>query len=235
MKDTLFDNPQQITEFSFDKQVANVFENMVNRSVPGYQTMLEMMPLFAQTYAQKNTNLYDLGCSLGAVSIALNLGRAKKTTIISIDNSTEMIKKCQKNLTNLTNNEIICGDINDLKIENASIVVLNLTIQFIKPEKRQALIDKIYQGLNKNGLLILSEKIHFQNKKEHQIQNDLQINFKLANGYSKLAVAQKRQALENTLITDNSETHLKRLKKAGFTQSFHWFQCFNFVSFFAVK
>lgn len=235
MKDTIFDTPQKINEFVFDEQVATVFENMVNRSVPGYQTMLEMMPLFAQNYAQKNTNIYDLGCSLGAVSLALDLSRGENTSIISVDNSPEMIKKCQNNLSHLKNNQIICADINDLKIENASIVVLNLTIQFISPEKRQHLIDKIYQGLNKNGILIISEKIHFENIEEHQIQNTLQINFKLANGYSKLAVAQKRQALENTLITDNSEIHLKRLKKAGFKQSFSWFQCFNFVSFFSVK
>jgi tRNA (cmo5U34)-methyltransferase len=236
MKDTIFDKPyKNINDFVFDAQVANVFENMVNRSVPGYQTMLEMMPLFAQTYAQKNSNIYDLGCSLGAVSLAIDLAKVEDTKIISVDNSPEMIKKCQKNLSNLKNNQIICADINDLKIENASIVILNLTIQFISPEKRQQLINKIYQGLNQNGILILSEKVHFENTKEHSIQNKLQINFKLANGYSELAVAQKRQALENILKTDNINVHLERLDKAGFKQSFSWFQCFNFVSLFAVK
>lgn len=236
MKDTIFDKPNKnVHDFVFDEQVATVFENMVNRSVPGYKTMLEMMPLFAQTYAQKNTNIYDLGCSLGAVSLALDLSRDEKTTIVSVDNSPEMIKKCQKNLKNLKNNQVICADINDFKIENASLVVLNLTIQFITPKKRQALIEKIYQGLNKNGVLIVSEKIHFENIEEHNIQNALQINFKLANGYSQLAVAQKRQALENTLKTDSIQIHLARLKSAGFKQSFSWFQCFNFASLFAVK
>jgi tRNA (cmo5U34)-methyltransferase len=113
--------------------------------------------------------------------------------------------------------------------------VLNLTLQFIKPAARQTLIDKIYQGLNKGGVLIVSEKIHFKNAKKQRKMTELHLDFKRANGYSELEIAEKRQSIENILITDDKKTHFKRFKQAGFNTCIGHFQCLNFVSFLAVK
>ncbi|SFV59061.1 tRNA (uridine-5-oxyacetic acid methyl ester) 34 synthase [hydrothermal vent metagenome] len=236
MKDNIYNKLQtNLIDFKFDKTVANVFEDMVNRSVPGYQTMLQMMPLFAQKYGTNNSNFYDLGCSLGAVSLNLNLGITKDNiNIIAIDNAKSMVEKCRINTKKLKNIIVLEEDIQNSTITNASIVVLNLTLQFINPDKRLDLLKKIYQGLNKGGILLLSEKIHFSNPQQ-TLQNDLQLNFKRANGYSELEIAQKRSALENTLITDDENTHISRLKQAGFSDVFCYFQCFNFMSFIAIK
>ena len=140
------------------------------------------------------------------------------------------------NLNNKVNNlQAICADINQINIQNASIVVLNLTLQFIDVELRSNLIKKIYDGLNPGGVLIISEKIHFENK---QIQNQitkLHMDFKRENGYSELEIANKRQAIENVLITETKEEHLKRLRDCGFNDTSCFFQCLNFVSFLSVK
>jgi tRNA (cmo5U34)-methyltransferase len=147
-----------------------------------------------------------------------------------------MVKRCKANLIDkITNFDVICVDINDICFENASIVVLNLTLQFIPVKQRQPLIDKIYEGLNPGGVLIISEKIHFDNQQKQVEITKLHLDFKRANGYSELEIAAKRQSIENVLITDNTQTHLDRFKTAGFSHSLCHFQCLNFASFLAVK
>jgi tRNA (cmo5U34)-methyltransferase len=237
MRDQIFSQESDLVDFTFDAKVADVFDDMVRRSVPGYQSMIEMIGLCVKTYGQDDTNYYDLGASTGATSTALGINNTHKNThIIAVDNSSSMVEKCTKTLKGKIDNvEVICADIETLKIENASLVVLNLTLQFISPENRQALIDKIYQGLNKDGALIVSEKIHFDDQQKQQQMTELHLDFKRANGYSELEIAAKRQSIENVLITDSQSTHFKRFDQAGFTSHTCHFQCLNFASFLAVK
>ncbi|MBW5290788.1 MAG: tRNA (uridine-5-oxyacetic acid methyl ester) 34 synthase [Candidatus Ruthia sp. Asou_11_S2] len=237
MRDNIFTKENDLVDFAFDAQVADVFDDMVKRSVPGYQSMIEMISLSVKTYGQDNTNYYDLGASTGATSIALGINNPHlNNQIIALDNSPDMVKKCQQNLAGKIDNvNVICGDILDMKFENASIIVLNLTLQFIAPNNRQALIDRIYKGLNKNGALIISEKIHFDNQQKQKQITKLHLDFKRANGYSELEIANKRQSIENILITDSKQTHFKRFNAAGFKNSICHFQCLNFASFLAVK
>ena len=237
MRDQLFDNQIDIADFRFDANVVKVFDDMVRRSVPGYDSMIQMIGLIARMYGQENTNYYDLGSSTGAISLSIALNnKHKNNQFFAIDNSQDMINQCKKNLNNKVNNlQAICADINQINIQNASIVVLNLTLQFIDVELRSNLIKKIYDGLNPGGVLIISEKIHFENK---QIQNQitkLHMDFKRENGYSELEIANKRQAIENVLITETKEEHLKRLRDCGFNDTSCFFQCLNFVSFLSVK
>ena len=172
MRDQLFDNQIDIADFRFDANVVKVFDDMVRRSVPGYDSMIQMIGLIARMYGQENTNYYDLGSSTGAISLSIALNnKHKNNQFFAIDNSEDMINQCKKNLNNKVNNlQAICADINQINIQNASIVVLNLTLQFIDVELRSNLIKKIYEGLNPGGVLIISEKIHFENK---QIQNQI--------------------------------------------------------------
>ena len=237
MRDQIFTKANDLVNFTFDKSVANVFDDMVRRSVPGYQSMIEMIGLIVKTYGQDNTNYYDLGASTGAVTLALGLNNPHQhNRIIAVDNSIEMVKKCKNNLDGkISYFDVICSDINDISCENSSIVVLNLTLQFIPVEQRQALINKIYQGLNPGGVLIVSEKIHFDDPKQQEKITKLHLDFKRANGYSELEIAAKRQSIENVLITDNEKTHFDRLNSAGFSQSLCHFQCLNFASFLAIK
>jgi len=173
MRDKLFNSKSDISDFRFDESVVAVFDDMVKRSVPGYEAMIQMVGLVARTYGKDHTNYYDLGSSTGAITLALALNnKHKNNKIIAVDNSPHMVKKCQRNLSGKVDNfEIVCGDINDISIENASIVVLNLTLQFVDVENRSKLIKKIYDGLIPDGVLIISEKIHFDDKEN---QNNLQ-------------------------------------------------------------
>ena len=237
MRDNLFNANIDIADFRFDKEVVEVFDDMVRRSVPGYDSMIQMIGLIARMYGQDNTNYYDLGSSTGAISLAIALNnKHQKNTFFAIDNSEEMVSKCQQNLeSKIDNLKAICADINQIHIENASIVVLNLTLQFIDVKDRSNLIKKIYEGLNPGGVLIISEKTHFEDKETQDQITNLHIDFKKENGYSELEIANKRQAIENVLITDTKAIHIERLKDSGFKDTSCFFQCLNFVSFLSVK
>ena len=237
MRDNLFNANIDIADFRFDKEVVEVFDDMVRRSVPGYDSMIQMIGLIARMYGQDNTNYYDLGSSTGAISLAIALNnKHQKNTFFAIDNSEEMVSKCKQNLeSKIDNLQATCADINQIHIENASIVVLNLTLQFIDVKDRSNLIKKIYEGLNPGGVLIISEKIHFEDKETQDQITNLHIDFKKENGYSELEIANKRQAIENVLITDTMAIHIERLKDSGFKDTSCFFQCLNFVSFLSVK
>ena len=237
MRDDLFKSHNDIANFRFDESVVEVFDDMVKRSVPGYDSMIQMVGLMARMYGKDNTNYYDLGSSTGAITLAISLNNNHRNNkFIAIDNSPDMVKKCQKNLSKKIDNlEVICEDINEITIQNASIVVLNLTLQFVDVSKRAPLLKKIYDGLNPGGVLIISEKIHFDDNENQEQITQLHLDFKRANGYSELEIANKRQAIENVLITENKKTHIDRLKQCGFKETSCYFQCLNFASFLSVK
>ncbi|MDC0181246.1 carboxy-S-adenosyl-L-methionine synthase CmoA [Candidatus Thioglobus sp.] len=237
MRDNLFNKQSDIADFRFDQEVVKVFDDMVRRSVPGYDSMIQMIGLIARMYGQDNTNFYDLGSSTGAITLSISLNnKSKNNQFFAIDNSKEMVEQCEKNLQNKVDNlQAICDDINQVKIKSASIVVLNLTLQFIDVNLRSNLIKKIYDGLESGGILIISEKIHFEDAVMQNQITKLHMDFKKENGYSELEIANKRQAIENVLITETKEQHLNRLRDCGFVETSCFFQCLNFVSFLSVK
>lgn len=240
MKDSIYATPvNNISSFQFDKNVVDVFPDMIQRSVPGYQVIISAIGLLAGRFAQPNSVCYDLGCSLGAASFAMREHiSAENCKIIAVDNSKAMVTQFQQLLQEDDKKakiEIFCADIREIEIKNASVVVLNFTLQFIPPEDRCAFLQHIYQGLLPGGILILSEKLKFDDPKQQNLQMDMHHAFKKAQGYSDLEISQKRSALENVLIPETFNRHQQRLKQAGFSSAEVWFQYFNFASMIALK
>jgi tRNA (cmo5U34)-methyltransferase len=239
-RDTLYATPlEAISDFRFDEQVVGVFADMINRSVPGYGTLISMLGVMAGRFVQPQSRCYDLGCSLGAATLALRQGIEQPgVNIIAVDNSEAMVEQCRKHIAADTSGipvEVICDDLRNVEIVNASVVVLNFTLQFLSPDQRAELLAKIAQGLRPGGVLILSEKITFDEPGDTTLFTELHHGFKRARGYSDLEISQKRNALENVLVPDTLEHHLARLQQAGFQRSRLWFQCLNFISILAIK
>ncbi|MCA1767217.1 MAG: carboxy-S-adenosyl-L-methionine synthase CmoA [Idiomarina sp.] len=239
--DTIFSKPlPSISDFCFDQQVVEVFPDMINRSVPGYSSILQTLPQLVSQYAQPNSQLYDLGCSLGAATLAMRKGceHTEDCKIIGIDNAQPMIERAQLHLDGYKSEvpvELICQDLTATKIENASVVVLNFTLQFIPEDKRGEVIQRIFDGMNKGGALLISEKFRHHDSQMNDVLIDLHHDFKRANGYSELEISQKRAAIENVMKVDTLEAHQQRFEKAGFKHHTVWFQCFNFAAMLAVK
>lgn len=239
-RDDLFSAPiASLGDWTFDDRVAEVFPDMIQRFVPGYSNIISMIGMRAGRFARAGTQIYDLGCALGAATLAMrrNIGHTD-CRIIAVDNSPAMIARCRRHIEAFraeTPTEIIEGDIRTVPIENASLVVLNFTLQFLEPEQRQTLLNRIYQGLNPGGALVLSEKFSFQDQRIGALLFDMHHDFKRANGYSELEISQKRSMLENVMLPDTVEVHKQRLAEAGFGHAEVWFQCFNFGSLIAIK
>lgn len=230
---------KNIARFKFDPQVADVFTDMIERSVPGYRSIIAMIETLTERYAQPGSNLYDLGCSLGGATLSMRHGIAvENCKIIAVDNSEAMTTRCEQAIErdhHTTPVEVRCDDLRNIEISDASVVVLNFTLQFIAPESRSALLQKISAGMRPGGVLILSEKVTFADDHLNNLLIDIHHDFKQAHGYSALEVSQKRTALENVLIPETIPAHRERLTNAGFSSCDVWFQCFNFMSMLAIK
>ncbi len=239
-KDTIFSAPiDKIGDFTFDERVAEVFPDMIQRSVPGYSNIISAIGMLAERYVKPNTFVYDLGCSLGAATLSMRRHiQSEGCQIIAVDNSHAMVERCKLHVNAYRSDtpvEVVEADILDVDIQNASMVVLNFTLQFLAPEDRLTLLKKVFNGLRPGGVLILSEKYTFENEAANELLIDLHHSFKRANGYSELEVSQKRSAIENVMRPDSINTHKERLQNIGFSSCEMWFQCFNFGSMFAIK
>lgn len=239
-RDNIFASPlHRAGLFTFDDSVAAVFPDMIKRSVPGYTTIIAMTGLLAKRYATPGSHLYDLGCSLGASSLAMRQNvQASDCLIIGVDNSSAMLKQCRNIIDTDTHDtpvDLVCADLQDVTIENASVVVLNFTLQFVPVAIRDEVIARIYAGLRPGGIMILSEKVTFEDPHLDELNIDLHHEFKRANGYSDLEIARKRAAIENVLVPETLNQHKQRMSAAGFSSCDVWFQCFNFASLVALK
>jgi tRNA (cmo5U34)-methyltransferase len=229
--------------FRFDASVARVFPDMLKRSIPGYSASIEAIGSLAARYVRAGSNCYDLGCSLGAATLAMRQGiREPGCHIVAIDMAPAMIERCKEIIAEndrrsamSTTVDVVEGDIREANIVNASMVVLNYTLQFLSLGDRDAVMQRIHAGMNEGGLLVLSEKVVDENPKMERLLFDLHHEHKRRNDYSALENSRKRAALENVLIPETVAAHRQRLTDVGFSHSAVWLRYFNFVSIIAIR
>jgi tRNA (cmo5U34)-methyltransferase len=236
MRDEVYRNPHtQIVDFVFDESVAAVFGDMIRRSVPGYETVIPLTGLIAARHLRAGSVCYDLGCSLGATSLAIlrQLG-ALDCRIVAVDNSPAMLDRAREIHHAESRIDWRLADLRDVPIEAAGAVVMNYTLQFVPTADRLALLTRIRRGLLTDGVLIIAEKVTSDDAQRQAYDEAVHLAYKRANGYSDLEVAQKRAALDNVLIPDTVATHEARLHEAGFSRVHTWFRCLNWASFVAL-
>lgn len=225
--------------FRFDERVAAVFPDMIDRSVPGYSLIVPMIGELSRRYARSGTLVHDLGCSLGAATLAMRHALADRDVrIVATDASFAMVARFRQLLETDGDGvpvDVIEGDIRDTDFAGSSLVVLNFTLQFVPVGKRGELLSRIADGLCDGGALILSEKIRFRDADEQARQTAWHHDYKRLHGYSDLEIARKRTALEKVLLPETRIEHESRLRDAGFATVTRWFQCFGFCSFLAEK
>jgi tRNA (cmo5U34)-methyltransferase len=241
-RDALFAERRALVhDFNFGPATAVVFDDMLSRSVPLYGELQRMVCEFATDFAIPGSSIYDLGCSTGTTFRSLDafLPRDQEFHFIGVDSSAAMLEEARAKLAKhgfQRPHELRLGDLNEpLDIHNASVVILTLTLQFVRPLKRNDVVANIYRGMREGGVLILVEKV----LGEHSLLNRLFVKhyyeFKRANGYSDLEIAQKREALENVLVPYHFQENLDLLRAAGFGQVDIFFKWHNFCGMLAVK
>lgn len=239
-KDTLYRNHRsEIAPFAFDAEVAAVFDDMLVRSIPGYSDLIRRQAQICRRFLQPGSRLYDLGCSHGNLGLrVLDEPPAIPFTLLAVDNAPAMLARYRSRLSRhpeAKRVELICADLLDVTIRQASVVVINFTLQFLPRQARGELLRRVCEGLLPGGVLLFSEKIVHTDKELAQLQIDFYHRFKAENGYSQLEIGQKREALENVLVPDTIAVHEERLARSGFNRWDIWQKWFNFTSWIVIK
>ncbi|MCK9523439.1 MAG: carboxy-S-adenosyl-L-methionine synthase CmoA [Proteobacteria bacterium] len=236
--DRVFAHPRPVQPFAFDADVADAFADMAVRSIPGYDAIIRQIGAFARLFVAPQSRVYDLGCSLGAAILAVRESVGARAHLVAVDNSAAMIERLSGALSSRALHppiEVRCEDAATTELSDASLVVLNFTLQFLDVPDKQPLLQRVYDALLPGGALVLSEKLTFSDAQELARIESLYYDFKRHNGYNELEIRQKRDALETALKLDTRQAHLERLRAVGFSEVREWFHCLNFSSFLAVR
>ncbi len=239
-KDTIFSRPwDKVAPFEFNAQVAEVFDDMLGRSVPFYRESIVRQAQLAARFYQDGTRIYDLGCSNGNLGLTLCRQMGERDfSMVAVDNSQPMLDTYRQRLNDTAGGQRIIlehGDIRLVAMERASVVIVNLTLQFLPRADRDALVRRIYQALVPGGVLLLTEKVVHEDAVLTELEQEFYYRFKEENGYSRMEISQKREALENVLIPETLEAHGRRLRQAGFGAVEIWLKWFNFAALLAQK
>ncbi len=239
-KDKLFEKNKKIKDFEFDRKVASVFDDMVSRSVPMYRESMDASISLADTFVSKNSRVYDIGCSTGTLLMnCCQQFEEKNVKFIGIDSSEHMLKQAKKKISKnrLTKKvTLIKQNIEDnLSIEDATIVFMNYTLQFLRPLNRQQVLERIFKGMKRNSAFIMIEKILGNNSLFNRVYIDLYFKYKTSVGYSDSEIKNKREALENVLIPYRLDENIQLLKNSGFSSVDVFFKWFNWCGIVAIK
>jgi tRNA (cmo5U34)-methyltransferase len=241
-KDTLYTSDAAHSgPFEFNEEVAQVFPDMLKRSIPGYAASIQGIGTLAASLVKENSRCYDLGCSLGAATRAMRRNiTVEGCRIIAVDNAPAMVSRCREMLAaddkaGPAEVSVVQADLQDVEITRASMVVMNYTLQFLPLEERPAMIRKIAQGMIPGGIFVLSEKVVDTDAVVEDTLVNLHHEFKRRNAYSDLEISRKRKALENILVPETISDHEQRLYDAGFSHVGTWLRYFNFISIIAIR
>lgn len=238
-KDKLFKSGKVSRDFSFDDKVAEVFDDMLDRSVPFYGAVIDGLAGLLRQQDIRGRTVYDLGCSTGTT--LLELARrlpALECRFVGIDNAPAMISKARRKAEMFSTTaavEFLEGDIVTAELDDAGAIICNYTLQFIRPMTRLPFVRRLYEALPAGGICVVSEKLIIHDTKLNRHFIKMHHRFKREQGYSELEIAAKREALENVLIPYSIEENIDLLRQAGFQSVETFFQWFNFASFVALK
>lgn len=240
MLDKIFLDPaKRKADFNFDEDVARVFDDMLERSVPFYFEVQNMIVELVDEFLIDGTTIYDLGCSTGNTMLFISKKlRHRNYKMVGVDYSRHMLSKTRHKLdeASVKNYELVRANLNeDISFENMSIAIMALTLQFVRPLHRAYLIRNIYDSLLNNGCLILLEKVLCRDSKLNRSFIEAYYRYKERNNYSKMEIAAKRESLENVLVPYRLEENLRMLHESGFEIAETFFRWFNFTGIIAIK
>ena len=242
-QDKIFLQTGRTEDFAFDERVVQVFDNMVSRSVPFYTEVQRIQAELVMDFLPEEGGVVcDLGCSTGTTieHLAKHPNCPTSVQFIGYDNSEPMLEKAREKLSASVGNahiDLNFADLSDLPaLPACNVIILNWTLQFVRPIDREQLLTNCYNALKSNGILLLSEKILGSDSDFNRLYIDHYLSFKKSQGgYSDTENQRKREALENVLIPYRLDEDYSLLKRAGFKRMDTYFQWFNFVCIMAVK
>lgn len=235
MNDKVFTKPIK-KQFEFDEEVAAVFDDMLERSVPFYKESQKITEFFALKHLKEGSVLYDLGSSTASLLINISRKLSCDARLVGLDNSEAMLEQARKKCVAFgADIELQNADILEYDYKEADVFISNYTLQFIRPLVREELVKKINASLKKDGVFIFSEKVISHHSKLNKDLIECYYDFKKEQGYSEYEIMQKREALENVLVPYSEDENIKMAKNCGFSHCEVVFRWANFATFIAIK
>lgn len=231
----LIDKTNPIGKWEFNKEVTNVFDNMISRSIPDYETMRKLCYMIGRNFITNGGTISDIGCSNGLASEDFIYNFPNANFVLS-DVSESMIESCKERYDGIGNVSVIYHDLrNGIPTHNNDLVISSLTLQFTPIEYRWGIIQSIYDGLRNGGALILVEKVLGENSNIDNILVEEYYNIKRNNGYSDELIMNKRKSLEGVLVPLTAKFNEYLLNRCGFSQVDCFWRCLNFCAWVAIK
>jgi len=220
-------------QFQFDEAVASVFDDMLDRSIPFYRENMDLIVKIVNKFIEDGDSLLDLGCSTASLLLQIERDiQNREFSLIGIDSSEPMLKQAQKKLEALNSNiSLDFGDILNYDFPKSKVVIMNYTLQFIRPIEREELLRNIQNSISEGGILILTEKIISSDSHFNKKLIDIYYDYKRSKGYSDYEISQKREALENVLVPYTEPENIRLLKRVGFREVETIFKWGNFTTF----
>ena len=242
-KDQVFaSTAARASDFEFNAEVAAVFDDMLVRSIPFYREQQSMIEQIARKFYVPGTVVYDLGCSTGLTLVTIAKALGPDVQLAGYDFSGPMLDKARQRIAGAGLSRQIDlrradfnTDLSGVELQNASIVTLCWTLQFVRPLWRDSLIQWIYRGMVKGGALICMEKIMTNSSDMNRYFIEFYYDYKSRNGYSKEEINKKREALENVLVPYRTDENFEMFRRNGFSTVETCFQWFNFAGYLCVK
>ena len=238
-EDSLYTAGTVAEDFTFNDRVADVFDDMLNRSIPYYRTVVDGMAQLLASHLTTGATVCDLGCSTGTTLLELTRRLPElHLHYVGMDNAPAMLAKARRKSAMFNKSEVLHfveADITSCPLPPASALICNYTLQFLRPLTRQPFVRRIHEALPAGGLFFLSEKTISSAGRLNRDFIDIYHAFKKQQGYSELEIAAKREALENVLIPFSLEENVALLREAGFTEIEPFFKWFNFTAIVALK
>ena len=217
--DKIFAGRHYPKPFAFNHEVAEVFDDMVQRSVPLYREVTQFTADWVLHFYQAGTAIIDIGCSTGTTTHQIAQRLAAPASFLAIDSSEAMIKRAEKKLSDLPSQHqlhLACNDVMALTLPKASAVIINYTLQFLPVAQRTLLMQRIFDALVPGGIVMISEKVRHGSPAFQELGTRVYEDFKERQGYSRTEIEKKKEALENVLIPFTESEHRKLLEQSGF-------------------
>lgn len=226
-------------KWTFNAEVTNVFDNMLERSIPNYETMRDLIANIGFHYVQPKTSIIDIGCSNGLSIQPFIKHFGVYNTYKLIDISKPMLQACRERYKGFMDMGIVDVEEMDLRHEfplaHASLVLSILTLQFTPIEYRQKILNRVYASLEKGGAFLLVEKVLGNTDEVDSVLVDEYYRLKRDNAYTQEQIQAKRESLEGVLVPVTAKWNEDLLHNAGFTKIDCFWRYLNFVGWIAIK
>ena len=230
-----------MVDFTFSHREEG-FDEHIDKSIRGYQDLLSDIVSLSRYFVEKETNVYDIGCSTGKLTEAM----LKKNQDIEdvhyygIEVADGVVGDMKSREIKLNSDyswnkiKFLHEDVRDSMISNASLITSVFTLQFMSMRDRLPMVKKVYNGLNEGGAFIFAEKTICENAKFQEMITFNFYDYK-RKFFDTKDIMDKEQTLRNIMKPNTWKQIEKYIYDAGFKDVQPFWRNHMFVGAIAVK